>query len=347
MDLRKKIIAILTSTVIILTGGVLGYELIEGWNFLDALYMTVITLGTIGYGETHPLSTAGRIFTIFLILGGMGAVSYGLVTLTTMVADGEIIRILKRTRMDKAISKLKHHYIVCGAGKTGSHIILELAQAGKTMVVVDQDPNHLKKFQSRDSMLAHFGREVDVSTALFIEGDASSDETLIEAGIRVAEGIFCALPTDKDNLFVVLSAKGLNPEIRIVSKCGDEESDRKFVRAGAAAIVSPNRIGGLRMASEMIRPAVVSFLDVMLHDPQGYRFEEIQIGGQSPFAGKTLRETPLATDPSIRVVAATDEGHGFRYNPPEDTLLRPASRLIVLGKSGDVHRLRRAVNPER
>ena len=344
MALRNRISILLLTAGLTLLTGILGYELIEGWNFLDSAYMTVITLATIGYGETHPLSGAGRVFTMFLILGGITNVSYGAVALSTLVADGQLVAMLKRKRMDKAIAKLEHHFIACGAGKTGEHLVAELLHAGQPLVVIDRNPENLRKFHSRDALTAHFGAEFADCQVFYLEADASSEQTLLEAGVERADGVFCALPTDKDNLFAVLTARGLNSRIRIISKCEDDESERKLLRAGADRIVSPTRIGGLRMASEMIRPTVVSFLDVMVRDAQGYRFEEIEVRENSPYAGKTIRQSPIGNEPGIRVVAVAVEREKYRYNPPEETVLAAGQRLVVLGRSEQVEALRKTLN---
>jgi voltage-gated potassium channel len=180
--------------------------------------------------------------------------------------------------------------------------------------------------------------------AYYIQGHAAADKTLHEANIQQASGVFCVLPEDKDNLFLVLSARGLNPGVRIVAKCIEDQSAEKFARAGAAVVVSPNRIGGLRLASEMLRPTVVSFLDVMVRDPQGYRFEEVLVAAGSPYLGKSLRQSPLGTTPGVRVVALVAGDKQYCYNPAEETVLRPGQRLVVLGRSAEVETLRQAVN---
>lgn len=343
-EFRRKIVLVCAVLSAIYVVGIVGYEMIEGWNFLDSAYMTVITLATIGYGETHPLSEEGRVFTILLILGGMGAVSWGLVTLTTLIAEGDFARALRHKRMETTISKLDGHYIVCGAGKTGGHIIHELLHAGCHVVAVDRNPMGLAQFQPRAGVFTDAIRQMDRGKVFALEGDASTDEVLHEAGIQKASGIFCALTDDKENLFVVLTARGLNPRIRIVSKCEQEESHDKFRRAGADAIVSSNRIGGLRMASEMIRPTVVNFLDAMLHDEQGFRFEEVVVGEGSPAIGRTLGESPIGRSPLARVIAMSEGKDDYRYNPPGDVRLVAGSRLVLLGKTADVDALRREVN---
>ncbi len=345
MAFQKRFWILLLSALLTFLAGILGYELIEGWNLLDSAYMTVITLATIGYGEVHPLSSAGRVFTMFLILGGITNVSYGAVAMTSLIADGELARMLKRRRMDKAIAKQQNHYIVCGAGNTGDHLVTELLQAGKQVVVVDKAQENLRKFQSREELAAQFGQQFAQCEVFYLEGDASSDQVLLEAGIERAAGIFCALATDKDSLFVVLTARGLNSRIRIVSKCEDDASEQKFLRAGADRIVSPTRIGGLRMASEMIRPTVVSFLDLMVRDPQGYRFEEIEVRERSPFIGQTIRQSPVGSEPLVRLVALAGEKEGYRYNPSDETVLTAGLRLVVLGRNEQVESLRAAMNP--
>ena len=344
MALRNRLWVMLLIAGLTLLTGIVGYELIEGWGFLDAAYMTVTTLSTIGYGEIHRLSNPGRVFTMFLILCGITNVSYGAVALSTLLADGELLRLLRRRRMDKAIAKLQNHLITCGAGRTGSHLVEELLHIGRPVVVIDSHPENLRKFHSRDALVEHCGAAAARCQVFYLEGDASSEQTLLEAGIERAEGVFCALSTDKDNLIAVLTVRGLNNRIRIISKCEDDESERKLLRAGADRVVSPTRIGGLRMASEMVRPTVVSFLDVMVRDGQGYRFEEIQIQDHSPFIGQPLSQCPLRDEPDVRLVAVATKREGYWYNPSDEMLLTSGQRLVVIGRSEQVERLRRAVN---
>ena len=344
MLLTTRMWKLLLAVALTFLAGIIGYEVIEGWNFLDATYMTVITLATIGYGETHPLTDQGRIFTIFLILGGMTTVSYGALTLTALVADGELIQLLKRRRMDKAIAQLQDHYIICGFGKTGEHVVAELLKTHRQLVVVDKDPENLRCFHTRQTTIDRLGAGIGNTKVHYLVGDAASDHVLMEAGIEHAAGIFCALASDKDNLFVVLTARGLNARTRIISKCEEDETEQKLLRAGADSIVSPKRIGGLRMASEMIRPAVVSFLDLMVRDPRGYRFEEVNIAPASPFLGRPFRDTPVCQEKSVRLVALVAQDGGHDYNPPDDTLLTAGQRLVFLGRSEQVSALRAALN---
>ena len=344
MLITNRMWKLLLAVSLTFLAGIIGYEVIEGWGFLDATYMTVITLATIGYGETHPLSDQGRIFTIFLILGGMTTVSYGALTITAMVADGELARALKRSQMDKAISHLQGHHIVCGFGTTGAHIARELLATGREVVVVEQAPETLHVLQSRQALEERLGAELANTRVHYLAGDAASDHMLTQAGIQRAAGLFCTLGNDKDNLFVVLTARGLNERIRIVTQCEDDESESKLRRAGADGIVSANRIGGLRMASEMVRPTVVSFLDQMLRDPRGYRFEEVVLSSGAPVLGRPFHASPAGQDTVVRLVAVAGANGELVYNPPAELTLAAGQRLVFLGPSDRLHRLRAEMN---
>jgi len=326
MNFKKQFLLLLLVLFIVFLIGTIGYEVIEGWNFLDSAFMSVITLATVGYGEVHPLSSIGQIFTILLIIGGMGVVSYGVLTVTTLIAEGELQRFLRRRRMDKEISKLSNHYIVCGAGETGKHIIEELIHTQREFVVIDNNINNIKRIEGKD--------------ILFIEGDASSDAVLINAGIERAKGIFCTLPSDKDNLFVVLTARGLNKNIRIITRCVEDESEQKFLRAGADKVVSTDYIGGLRMASEMIRPAATSFLDIMLRDRKGVRFDEVTVNQNSKLVNKTIAESEIFKKTGVIVVAVKNDKGEYLYNPRGDTKINAKDTLIVLGDVRQIQNLK-------
>jgi voltage-gated potassium channel len=317
MDIKKQFFTLIFVIIGVFLLGTLGYELIEGWGFLDSAYMTTITLATVGYGETHPLSDAGRMFTIILIVGGLSVFSYGLLTITTMIAEGDLQRLLRRGSMDKEIAKLKGHYIVCGAGELGEHIIGELLQTKRSFIVIDKETENIKRFENKE--------------LLYIIGDAADDKALLEAGINKAKGIFCCLPLDKDNLFVVLTARELNKGIRIVAKCVEDLSEQKFKRAGADKTVSTNRIGGLRMASEMVRPTTASFLDIMLRDKKGVRFEELSVKDNSKIAGKTIAESGIHEETGASVIAIKSQGVDFLYNPRGSTVINKNDVLVVLG----------------
>ncbi len=309
-----RALKILLMLLAILLAGALGYHFIEGWSFFDAFYMTVITLATVGYGETHPLSPVGRAFTIFLILGGIGIITYGLTSVTALLVEGEMNGYLRRRRMHRAIGKLKGHFIVCGGGKNGRYVIEELRRTKRNVVVVEKNRDRLQEFIDHG--------------VLALEGDATSDEVLREAGIAHAAGLVATLPEDRDNMFVVITARGLSPTIRIVAKIDDVNVKEKFIRSGADSAVSASFIGGLRMASELIRPETVSFLDTMLRDSSNFRVEDVPVG--PAYVGKTIKECEPLASAGVLVVAVK-HGQEYAFNPKSHTKLKEGDTLIVIG----------------
>jgi voltage-gated potassium channel len=320
--LQRLILPILAIFLI----GVFGYHLIEGWSLFDSLYMTVITLATIGYGETHVLSDAGRAFTIVLILAGLGVIGYSITELTAFLVEGEMRGLILRKRMDKKIAKLAQHYIVCGIGRTGRYVVEELAHTGRSLVVIDSDPAKIR--QSIESEI------------LAIQGDATEDALLIEAGIERAAGLVAALPSDRDNLFVVISARGLNPKLRIIAKVEEISSKAKFLRAGADSIVSANFIGGLRIASELIRPATVNFLDTMLRREDRLRVEDVPVAANSSAVDRSLAELEVGTATGA-LVLSLKRGDNFLFNPHGDTRIEPLDTLVLMGTPAQVAEAKR------
>jgi voltage-gated potassium channel len=316
-SLRRRVLGVLLAFVGVLLVGTLGYLIVEGWPVLDALYMTVITIGSVGYGEVHPLSPPGRIFTIGLIVVGLGVMGYGLSTVTAFLVEGELTDVLRKRRMERAIAGLSEHVVLIGGGETGKQIAEELLKTGAAFVVIEPDA-------ARVAALERLG------PVLSIVGDGTESAVLEQARVREARGLITTIPSDKDNLFVILCARELNPTMRIISRLTDEQSRSKFVRAGADAVVSGNRIGGLRMASEMLRPHVVSFLDAMLRETGGtVRVEEVQVPADSPWVGKTLAEARIQERAGV-VVFGLREGTTGRYlfNPTPGTRLAAGDVLI-------------------
>ena len=330
MPLEKRIIIIFFVMIAIFLCGTAGYVLIEGWTALDSAYMTLITLTSIGFGETHPLSHGGRIFTMFLIVIGMGTLLYGVTSMTAFIVEGQLMDIIRRRRMDRNIKKLKNHYIVCGASDIGKYIIEELVKTKKDFVVVEKNAENIKKLPW------------DV---LWFEGDASEDSVLLNAGIERAKGLIAALSTDKDNVFVVLTARELNPGLKIVSRALEEESIHKLKKAGADSIVSTTAIGGMRMASEMLRPAVTSFLDKMLQAEKGtIRVEEVIVPRGSGINGKALGEIDVHKKIGLTVIAVKGaKSDKYVYNLPVNHKLHDEDLLIVLGSTEQVDRLKELV----
>ncbi len=333
-EVRDRLLGVLGLLIVCIVAGTLGYHLIEGWSLFDALYMTVITLATVGYGETHPLSPAGRLFTMFLILGGIGMVTYGFSTLTSVLIEGELSDAFRRRRMDKDIAKLTDHFVICGAGHTGAVICAELKKTGRDFVVVDRDPEALLQLEVRLGF-----------TLLRVVGDGSDDEVLIRAGVKNAAGVFAVLSTDQDNAFVVLSAKGLNPKAKVLVCQKSLGVREKLLRSGADGVVDPEFIGGLRLASEMIRPVTVGFLDSMLRNKDShFRFDEISVPSSSALVGKPFGEIKGGEGGAPLIVAIVAAGSDlYELNPPIARPVRAGDRLVILGETEALGGLRRKV----
>jgi voltage-gated potassium channel len=331
---RDRLLGVAAMLAGCLAAGTLGYKLIEGWSLFDALYMTVITVGTVGYGETHPLSTAGRAFTMVLILGGIGLFTYGFSTIAAVIIEGDLSQAFGRRRMEKKIKELSGHYVVCGAGHTGGVICAELKKTGRAFVVVDREQSAIDKLTER------LGQDF-----LHIAGDGSEDEVLLRAGVDRAAGVFAVLATDQDNAFVVLSAKGLNPKARVLACQKSLGVREKLMRSGADGVVDPEFIGGLRLASEMIRPLTVGFLDSMLREKGSHvRFDEVLVPPRSALVGKAVSEVKGAQGGAPLLVAVVAAGSDrYEINPPVDRALAAGDRLVLIGETEGIADLRRRV----
>ena len=309
--------------------GVAGYMLIEGYSFEDASYMTVITVGGVGFGEVQPLHSAGRWFTMGLILCGVSVIVYGLSTITAIIVEGDLAEFFRRSKMEKQIGKLSGHQILCGAGRVGMCIMAELLKTGHRVVVVDQDLAHLADWREKHP---------EVFT---LQGDATSDAVLEAAGVRHAAGLLASLRADKDNLFIVLSARALNPDLRIVARADEESSKDKLIRAGADSVVFPHLIGGMRMASEMVRPNVVNFLDTMLRERDGsLRVEEVHVGEGSRLEGQSLGEADLQGETGALLMALRHPDRRFEFNPSPDHRMGAGDTLVVMGDRAQLAALR-------
>ncbi len=325
----KRLLYALILLFFVVMAGTLGYMLMEGWRLVDALYMTIITIASVGYMEVNPLSQQGRIFTIFLIVFGMGILLFGISTFTAFLVEGELSEILRRRKMEKKIADLKEHYIVCGLGGTGRHIIDELHKTGRGFIAIDTN--------------ADICREMSERGLLYVKGDATSSAVLKAANTPNAKGLFCSLPTDAENLLLILTARGINSSLRIVAKAEEDESDEKMRRAGADDVVSPEFIGGLRMASTMVRPEAVGFFDMMVkHADETYRLEDLTVDAGGPFAGKTLEASGLPDKKGVTVVAVKKQGK-YIFNPSADERLDTGDVLILIGEANVIGEIKAAV----
>lgn len=311
---------------LIICCGIFGYMFIEGWHLIDAIYMVAITLTTVGFGEVHPLSTYGKIFTVFVLLGGVGAVGYILGSLAEMMIEGHIGRALGRRKLEKRIESLKNHYIICGFGRMGGFVCDELSREGIPFVVIEKDPEK--------------GERLEEKGYLYIRADATSEEVMIKAGIKRAKGIATLLSSDADNLFITLSARDLNPSIYILSRAEEEGSEKKLLRAGADKVFYPHRIGASRIAQAIIRPSVLDFIEITTADEKEMvRMEELVVGKGSPIAGKSIKDSGIRRDFGVMVVGIRRKDGTMIIDPPPDEEIKEGDILITIGKVKNMKQL--------
>jgi voltage-gated potassium channel len=337
LSLPRRLYTGLLAIAIVITGGASGYWLIgEGrWSWWECLYMTVISVTTVGYGELlHGMETVpyARAFTALLLILGTGSIVYFASMITAFIVEGELQTLLKTQQLKKRIRRMREHIVVCGAGSTGRNIIEELVAVEVPVVAIDANERTLRELVDKYPRAA----------LTYLVGDATDDEIMAQSAMATARGVVVALSSDKDNLYVVVSARQMNPTARIVARCSEVAHVDKIKRAGADSVVSPNYIGGVRMVSEMLRPTVVRFLDEMLRDKRAtYRIEEVTISEGSPLAGASLHAASIRERFGMSVLALKDPGASpWQYNPTADAVLVPGMTVVVLGSSQQVAELR-------
>ncbi len=300
--------------------------LLEHWDFLDSLFMTVTTLATVGYGEVHPLGDKGRIYTMILILFGVGLLVYILTDLAEIVVHADPMVYFGRRRLRDKIARLHQHQVVCGFGRTGQEVARSFHELHVPFVVVEADANRV--------------REAEALGYLALPGDATTDETLATAHVDRAAGIVCALPDDASNTFITLAAKGMNEQITVVCRAANPGSQAKMMRAGAHTVISPYIICGRRMATAVTHPLVLEFLDVAMHSPNyDLRLEQVIIGAASSMVGKNLKEANVKYQ-SGAMVLAVNQGGKLITNPPPDLVFQSGDDLIVLGADEELQKVR-------
>ncbi len=322
----------------VLTLGGLGYhQLGQGrWSLADCFYMTVITLSTVGYGEVLVGIESvpyGRLWTVGLILLGSGTLLYSVSTLTAIIVEGDLGGVLRSRRMQRKIEALTDHIIVCGAGTTGVHAIRELLSTKTPFVVLDRDEARLEEL-----------RDEHGADILTIHGEAYDDGVLARAGIERARGVLVMLHDDRDNVYCTLTARSLNPKVRIISKAIDHSAAAKLGRAGADRVVSPNFIGGMRLVSEMLRPSVVEFLDTMLRGRDGLRIEEIRVEPSAKVVGKRIDQTELNRQDNALVLAIRSPKGDYRFKPPPSFQIEEGMAIVVLAPIDEVLRIRAGIH---
>jgi len=325
IDLRRLKIAftLLIATFIF---GIIGYHVVEDMSFFDAFYMTIITISTVGFQEVKVLSPAGRIITVIIISTGITIGAYSISTLLRMLIEGELRKTLGRRKVEKQIAKLKSHFIICGYGRIGKIICRELKENRIDFVIIDNMPELTESLEDEG--------------ALYLPMDATSDETLVLAGIERASGIVPALGSDAENIFITLTARGINPDIFILARASEEKNEIKLKRAGASRVVSPYLIGGKRMAQVIIRPTVVDFIDIaVMEGSLGLLMEETTIKPDSDLIGKNLIESNLRKDYGVIIVLIKKWNGKMIFNPQPNEILESRDVLVVLGKKDDMKRM--------
>ncbi len=323
MNLPSKLriaIIILGSTVVI---GMMGYRLIEGWDYFDSFYTTITILSTVGYGDFYPRSREGRLFTIVLIIFGVGTMLYSVGLIAETMVEGRLRILMGRGKLGKMINRMHNHYIICGCGRIGYLICKELAAEKVDFVVIEKNPEINQRIQDEGFV--------------YYQGDATEDKTLLAAGIKRAKGLVCVLPTDAENLYVILTAKELNPQIYILSRSEEEESEHRLLRAGADRVMSPYSLGGIRMAMAILRPAMLDFIEITTNRQSlDLRMEEYAICEGSELIGRSLGDSDIRNRYGLIIVAVKKESDRMIFNPVATYVIEKGDKLIALGEEDSV-----------
>ena len=315
----------LMALVAALLFGTVGFHLIEGWTLADSLYVTVQTLTTVGYGDQTPQRGTGRLFAVIVMLMGAGGVAYAASIIVQSVVQSELIATFGRRRRSRTMSKLHDHYIICGSGRVGSHLVRKMLRANERFVVIEKNEQRASEFSQR-------GVNVLVN-------DATLEETLREARVEHAKGLAACLPDDADNVYVVLTARDLNPRLRIVARADEEQAEAKLLRAGANHVVAPTIIGGHRMAVALTKPAVSEFMDSIAANELGLGFEQVEVDAASPLVGQELRSTPIRSELDVVIVSIRRHNGDVLFNPAGDAKIESGDILIAIGRAESLEKL--------
>ncbi len=335
MDFKSILKPIIILTIYVFLASA-GYIIFEHFSPLDALYMTVISITTVGFGEIEPLSGFGRLYTLGVIIIGFVLVGYSVSVITEKFIEGIVTLDRRRKKMIKLISDLSEHYIICGYGRIGKTIVEELSKSNKEIVIIESNKEYYEELLRTEN--------------LFLIGDATDDELLIEAGVDRAKGLIATLPKDSDNLFVTLTAKQLNRNLFIIARSNQESSERKFLRAGADRVFSPYTIGAMRMTTAILKPNVLDFLDFTLQHKTSKNniiIEELTLKKDSVLIGKTLAESGIRKNYNAIVVAVKDKNGDMNFNPPFNYSLSEADTLILIAEKDDFKKLERDIEGEK
>ncbi len=327
MSIRKKLFSAFIILFIVLAIGVLGYMIISGDSFIDALYMTVITVSTVGFGLNHPLSPEGKLFTIFLIILSASLYGYIIKVISENIASGNFIEEIKHKKMQKQINSLQGHTIVCGYGRNGKQALMKLKKFNQESVIIEADNEKVMMLEKEKNLV--------------VLGDATDDNVLEKAGIQNANNLIVALPSDADNLFIVLSARQMNKNLIIISRASDESSYKKLKIAGADNVIMPDRLGGDHMASLVVTPDVIEFVDMLSLDGEyTANLREIVVDDlPKAYISKSILDLDLRKKTGCSVIGFKTNEDDYVVNPEADTTLVAGSKLIVLGRPEQIEKL--------
>ncbi len=332
MNKTRHLAVSIALSLLILVTGTAGYMIIEDWRFLDALYMTIITISTVGYREVNQVGDIGRLFTIFLVVIGVGFTFYVMAAVVQFMVEGRIRIIMGRRRLDKQIDRLKNHYIVCGYGRIGRVLCRNLQRTPHDLVVIEKNPDLVPA--------------MDEDGVLYVTGDAADEANLLKAGIKRARGLIAALATDTDNVFLVLSARQLAPELNITARASQEGVADKLRAAGANSVESPYEMGAASMAQRIIRPTVTNFLDLAFaHSRKDIQMEEIPVNENSRLTDVPLKDSGIRQDFNLIIIAIKKPDGTMLFNPSFEAAFKPDDTVIAVGEEENLQKLEKILNP--
>ena len=305
--------------------GTIGFKTIEGWSIGDSFYVTVQTLTTVGYGDIPPHNPAGRAFAVVVMLIGVGGVALAASTIVQSIVQSELVSTFGQRRQSRKMNKLHDHYVICGSGRVGSHLVRDMVGTNQSFVVIENDPQRAAEFSQRGISV--------------LVGDATLEESLREVGVERARGLAACLPNDADNVYVVLTARDLNPNLRIVARAAEEQAEAKLLRAGANHVVAPTIIGGHRMAVALTKPAVSEFMDSITANELGLGFEQVEVDPASHLVGQELRETPIRSELDVVVISIRRQDGEIIFNPAGDCEILAGDILIAIGRAESLAKL--------
>jgi len=324
-NLRGPQLAVMLLLAVV-AGGTAGYMVIEGWGAWDAFYMTVTTVATVGFREVHPLSFGGQVFTILLIFGGVGTAFYTVTLLATIIVEGGLHQRFEKRRAARMLEQITNHFILCGYGRIGSIVAAELHQQGVPIAVVERNPDRV--------------REATARGWLALEADASREEVLAKAGIHRARGLIAAVGTDAENVFTVLTARVMRPDLFIIARVESDDAEHKLRRAGADRVISPYQIGATHMVQTALRPAVVDFVQLATSSERlDLSMDQVHIKDDSALANHSIVEAGIRQKFGVIVVGIKRAGGAMEFNPPPEAVMRPGDELVVLGRTESVKAL--------